>query len=497
MRLSHTLLVPLCLSMSSVAMAEDPAPAPAPAPAADAAGALDVTADLRSEYIAGHKLLVQLEARNEGAASVQFPDLSARPWLVTFQLEDSAGKRQERRTRAPAEDPGKLVTIAPRGQRNTLLEIPGSAAIDPGTYTIGVVITTPDGPLQLPSRQINIAAAKPVDAMLDAAPSSLVRDELHALWLHQATDGYDLYLHQAKASAPDAPLGNWYLTHLDKQVAPQLTAARAAQSWDRHIYWTASDRKLVFARLGGKGLRSELADVEAPWPQVELAGRGGTDGDGGLHVPIWVPAPTGARGELRVLSIGDRGTPTFQRAALLDARPTHVETVVDDAGSVHFLVVTATFADLYTVRSAPGTGAEALPIPARRIARAEPGETLLRSAFAALPQTETHAGGLATLLLASNAEGLQSRWLTLRGQVIQTLPAQVGLSGEVLGLVPRGLETPGLVLGAADGTAQYQSGAKSTTLGKLPTDWALVGDADRVVHLRTIGSPVTDKTLNP
>ncbi len=495
MRLSHALLVPLCLSMLSVAMAEDPAPAP-PADTTTTV-ALDITADLRSEYIAGHKLLVQVEARNKGAASVQFPDLSARPWLVTFQLEDSAGKRQERRTRAPADDPDKLVTIAPRGQRNTLLEIPGSAALDPGTYTLGVLITTPDGPLQLPSRQITIAVAKPVDAMLDAAPSSLVRDELHALWLHQATDGYDLYLHQAKASSPDSPLGNWYLTHLDELVAPQVTAARAAQTWDRHIYWTASERKLVFARLGGQGLRSEVAEVEAPWPRVELAGRGGTDGDGGLHVPIWVPSPKGARGELRVLSIGDRGTPTFQRAALLDARPSHVQTVVDDAGSVHFLVVTPTFADLYTVRSAPGAGAETLPIPARRIVRAEPEETLLRSAFAALPQTDSHAGGLATLLLASNAEGLQSRWLTLRGQVIQTLPAQVGLSGEVLDLVPRGLESPGLVLGAADGTAQYQTGAKSTTLGKLPTDWALVGDADHVVHLRTIGSPVTDKTLTP
>jgi len=495
MRLSHALLVPLCLSMSPVALAEDPAPAPPP----DAASAAtpNVSADLRSEYVAGHKLLVQLEARNEGTATVEFPDLSARPWLVTFRLEDSAGKRQERRTRAPAEDNGKLVKISPRGQRNTLLEIPGSGALDPGTYTVGIVITTPAGPLELPSKQVNIAAAKPVDAVLDAAPSTLVRDELHALWLHKATDGYDLYLHQAKASAPNAALGNWHLTHLDQVIAPHVTAARAAQAWDRHIYWTDGARKLTFARLGGQSLRSELAEVEAPWPRIELAGRGGTDGDGGLHIPIWVPSPKGERGELRVLSIGDRGTPTFQRAALLEARPGHVQTVVDDAGAVHFLVVTATFADLYTVRSAPSAGAEALPIPARRIVRAEPGETLLRSAFAALPQTESHAGGLATLLLSSNAEGYQSRWLSLRGQVIQTLPAQAELSGKLLDLVPRGFEAPGLVLEAADGTARYHAGAKSTALGKLPADWALVGDADQVVHLRTIGSPVTDKTLTP
>ncbi len=64
--------------------------------------------------------------------------------------------------------------------------------------------------------------------------------------------------------------------------------------------------------LGGTALDGAPASAIAPWPVVEIAGEPLMDGRGRLLVPLWVPAPKGASGELRLLAFDSRGQRTEQ-----------------------------------------------------------------------------------------------------------------------------------------------------------------------------------------
>lgn len=457
----------------------------------------ELEVDLRREYIAGQKVLVQLELRNTGSSPVAVPDLSARPWLVSFRLVSPSGQRQERRTKPPASDTGKTVQIAPRGTRLTLLEIPSGAALAAGEYQLGLAVDLGGEVLEVAEQPVRIVPASPVRGQLDAGASETVRDVAQALWQHQGTEGVQVYLHEAPASAPDTTLANWYLTSLPAAAELHLAAARPSQAWDRHLVWAESERRYAFARLGAQELRGEISAVDAPWPASRILGRPATSASGDLHVPVWIPAPKGTRGELRILSIGSRGTPAFQRAALLSAPPVSVETTVSDDGTAHFLVVTASEADLYSVSAAPAEQGASLPVPARRVLNVAEGQQLLGAAFSVLPESEGYAGGLAVLALVSTPEGPTPTWLSTRGTVIRKLAPLPPLQGELLEVFPRAYEAPGLVVRGADGTARYLQGSTSAALGTLPESWALVPDDQGRPVLRTLGSPVAARRLTP
>ncbi len=493
MRLPATSLLLLSLICSAPTLAA-PTSSTSASVTSQKTGAV-VGVDLRSEYIAGDKVLVQVSISNPGSAPITVPDLSARPWLVTFRLVTPTGSKQERRSKPPEADGGKTVTIGPRGTRNTLLEIPSGGALDPGAYELGLTIDLAGEVLEVEKRPAALVAPKPVSGQLDARSSVTQTDELHAVWVHQATSGYQVYLHQASGSQAGQTLADWYLLDLDQPHAVQLAAARPSQAWDRHLVWTTSDRGIAYARLGANGVRTEAVQVDAPWPRIELIGRPATDGTGGLHAPIWVPSPKGDRGEFRILSIGERGTPAFQRAGMMSTRPRDVDTAVSDDGTAMLMVASTSGLDIYPLSEAPKPDAPALPVASRRISKADAAKELLMARFAVLPESESFAGGLAILALFKTEAGIVPTWLNLRGSVIQELPA-TPVDGEVLALLPRGTSAPGLMVRKANGSSAYQEGAKSKSVGTLPESWSLVTDSKGAPLLRTLGAPVKDTPLN-
>ena len=170
---------------------------------------------------------------------------------------------------------------------------------------------------------------------------------------------------------------------------------------------------------------------------------------------------------------------------------------MSDDGTAHFLVLSATSLDLYSLDEAPKPAAASIPVPARRIFRVEAGHTVTSARFAVLPETETYAGGLAILVVTRTTEGLQPTWISTRGAVIKQLPLIPGLKDTVLALQPRGFEAPGIMLQGADGNARFVRGATNRAVGKLQEPWALASDDKGRALLRQLGSPVKTTLLEP
>ena len=387
--------------------------------AAAAAGLQAWVPRLRAEYLSGEAILVPFEAHNPGATELQVPDLAVRPWLVTFALQAAGGQVQRRSTTAPAVDPGGSVRLAPRGRRLALLEVPGTAGLKPGRYSLVVTAQGPTGPVELGRQELTVAAPRPVSGTLP--DPSAARSVLSTVWLHAAAQGFDLYLHEAQARSPLRPLSHAHLVHLDQRIEPSLSATRGSDANNRHIVWMDGPRRLVALQVRGRDTPDAPRALTLPWPRAELIGRPATDGIGRLHVPLWVPAPSGAGGELRVLSLGSRAEPHFRRVAALDAQPA-VQVMVTDDGAVQLLVQMLSGVDLFTI------GAEEvspdLPAAGRKIWRPVAGERALAARFAPRAAAEGVRAGLGLCVLTATETAVQPRWFSLRGA---TLPA-----GEVL-----------------------------------------------------------------
>ena len=71
---------------------------------ATSAAGVEFSADLRSSYLVGHKMVVTVRATNPGDGTLDFPKLDDRPHLVRFELVSASGKKQTRFTTPPDVD---------------------------------------------------------------------------------------------------------------------------------------------------------------------------------------------------------------------------------------------------------------------------------------------------------------------------------------------------------------------------------------------------------
>lgn len=465
---------------AGVVGASPAAPAPEAATGVSATTpAVTVSADLRDEYLAGEDVLVQVTLSNAGAGPVTVPDLTARPWRVKFRLTMPSGAAQNRFSTPPAEEPTTSWTIPARGQKRVLLEVPSGSALQAGSYTLGLQIDLGDEKLTVPARAIRLAPARPVDGDLSPAPLPTERGGFDVLWLHQAASGYDLY--RAVGDRPGQGLRDDFLVHLDARITPSLTVARSGER-DRYVVWQTSPKALAYVRVEGGRVEDARRTLEFPWPRFEMIGKGATDPKDNLHIPIWVPAPQGASGELRLVSVDERGQLQLRRMSRLDTRPSQVATVVDVAGGVHVLVGRGELLDIYTLR--PDYPAD-VPIPGERLWKPEPGQQLLQASFGGAPATESQAGGLGVLVLYMQAGAVQAQWLSLQGKPMARLAGTPPAAGATLvATLPRGTEAPGLLFKLADGTWSYVEGAAKLSLKALPAaPWSLVRDPDGKPYL--------------
>jgi len=455
----------------------------------------EIGADLRGEYLAGQPIPVRFTAHNDGDDTRAFADLTARPWLVTFRLEGGGAPPRELSAPAPDSDPGRRWTLGPRAQRQALLAIPDSEGLPPGDYTLTVTLDDDAGAVTLPAHSFSLARPRPVAGALTYDPLGLDHVGYQTVWLHRAGGGFDLYVHHADGASPDQTRGSYFLLRLDAAIDPVLSLSRPQESWDRSIYWLEGEA-LHYVRLQGQGARGEPGRFGVSYPNAELLGRGATDPKGDLHVPLWVPAPSGGAGQVQVASIRESGRSRLRPVCRLERRPALVEAAVDGAGDLRLLVGGDLGLDLYQVARDSD-----LPADGRRLMEGTP--ALAR--FDYLPRTPTAPGGLSVLALfdsASPAGGptLETTWYNLGGGALKTFPAATLPAGyRPEDVLARGYDPPVILL-KQSGVARYLTllpgGAPSAL--ELPAGARLARDTAGGVWLRVLsdqGGPVAARKL--
>ena len=487
------------LFLCSAAYAQDPAPQgstqASPQDSVPAQG-LEIRTDLHGEYLLGETMLVRIEVVNaQSSETLRFPDLSASPWLVRFRITDQEGKTQTRYNVAP-EDEGeaRIWEIPPRSRREVVLEIPSSSTFKAGQHTLQIEIKNGENTQTLPEHAFRLAAAKPVGGQVGYDALAVSRGGHQVVWAHDAEKGVDLYLHHASGEAPSRTLGNYHLLSLEGAVEPVLALSSPQQVWDRHVYWMSSDSSLQFARLRGQAFRSTPRSLNFPYPNVELVGRGSTDGEGGLHVPFWVEAPNKKGGELRVASIDSRGRPRFRSVLRSATRPEWVRTGVDSTGGLRILLGSQGELDLYTLD--PSTD---LPAAGTRVLPSTAG--VRHSEIGFLPETDSSPGGMALGIVTRGAPGEagvahEVRWVSMRGTALHTVGGFSLTEGQSLHSIVILADEFWAVVAEANGTHTLVN--RSGVQGPVPAGQmgALVPHGDGGVVLRRLknGGPVSNYT---
>jgi hypothetical protein len=473
------------------APASDPAAAAEPLVAsATTSGGLELSADLRSSYLSGQDLLITLRVDNREDEPLEFPRLDERPHLVSFVLRSSAGRKETRSTPAPDEDEDLRWVLPPRGTRQVSLQLPSGATLRPGPYQLSLRVQAEDETLTLGPVEVTLDPPAPSAADLGAGGEGVALLGWQSPWVHAGKAGHQLYLHTMDNRAPGARGYHWYLTELDQAVQPWLSSSRATESASRYLYWI-DGRSLVFARLEGHSLRHQPRLVTLPYPRWELLGRGGSDPSGGLHVPVWIPAPSGEAGEVRVVSVDPRGQPRFRKVVGMDTVPSSASWI-DGAGQLRLLLLHEGKLDLYTVgtgedATAPVTGRRLIPRPLRegevQIAAPErrggsgtgalvsdhiagfvmrhlsplDPPPVLGVRFGVLPERGDHAGGTAVFAWLGDHQREGARvvgvWMALDGRVVASVPGMMLPDGhELVQVLPRGHDA--MVLVTRDGRGE-------------------------------------------
>jgi len=309
---------------------------------------------------------------------------------------------------------------------------------------------------------------------------------MQTLWVHRAVKGFDVYLHQASEEEPGRVRANHHLLHTGAKVDPILALSPPQVRPERVVYWQSSQRTISYARLDGKVLEGAVESFQSPHPDMDLVGRGATDSGGGLHVPIWIPAPSGAAGELRVVSLETRKEIRFRAVARLDSRPNWVETTLDAAGQLRILVAHGMDVDLYVVPpelQAPAVGTR---LNAKRDGRVELGR------FGVLPESETHPGGRAVLVVTQTEMGGVATWYGFDRSVLQVQPVvQVPKGAVLLDVLPTGYDPAALLLRSEAGLWVQRGTRRSAPLG-LKGGVRLAADADGNTWTRVLvrGGPI-------
>lgn len=470
-----------------------------PAAEAKAASGVEIVTDLRAEYLVGFPLLVTITVRNPTDAALSFPDLGARPHLVRFELDGPKGK-SERFTTPPETDPGTTWSIPARSERRVILEVPSSAGFPAGAWSLGVRIEDPAGALAIPARPITLAPARPIGGTPVWEPTIAATSGLALPWVHQATSGFDLYLMQYQPKQPTRVQAQYHLTHLDAAVEPVLSRSRPNDAQSRFVYWMSGSQALTLARVEGQSLRVAPKTVGVPYPNASLLGRGITDAHGGLVVPLWIPAPSGAGGDVKAMQVDDRGRVTMRTVGRYTAKPTQVATAIDASSTLVLAIGDAQGVILYRVDPA---AAPEIPAKGARVWKAEGGWAVRSVAFDTLPPTASQPGGLALLTALSRpsdtTEEGRTLWSDLAGKVFLDTPGGAWtLPGTVRALLPGGYGSWYALSQDAAGAWWYA--AQGATPAKVSATAAstLWSTTDSIVlRSLTAGQVATDQTLGP
>jgi len=443
----------------------------------------EATVRMAPVQITGAPLVADLEVENTTDAPVDFPDLATRPDLIRFELRYE-GKRERRYNTPDPAAAGAVWTLQPGDQRELRLEIPASAGIPAGPIRIHTSLHHTQTPTLLPALSLSRQRASPAAGDLRGASADAGTRHQDVVWVHQDGDEAHLVLHHP---TPDHQHLELVLSPIEATAQPWLSRSRIDTLGERSVVWQTGPQRLHVLRLRAQRVRGTPRAYDLPWPTMEIAGSPVTDREGRLHVPVWIPAPAGSGGELRLASFTEAGAPSFQRMSRRAERPTQVLTTIDASGSPMFLVLWQSGVDLYAQR-----GAAHLPLTGRPLWRPTDDSRALRLALGDLPARASSPGALAVLLATRSEVGIATQWLSVQGAVLDAPQAHIDL-GTVIQVLPTPRAEAALIFEDGDETTLLIGDQKT----RLTSGGRLVVGQDGALQWRTLthNGPVNDRPV--
>ena len=393
----------------------------------------DISASMQPVQFKGSPLVVDFEIHNSSASALVMPDLSARPDLVRFELRQR--RVRERRYNTPDEGTASATWQMPAGaQRELRLEVPGSAGLPVGPLTVDIEVRT-SAPQTLQTQRVEVVHPAPVSGDLSGLTAAPGTQHPDVIWVHAHNDSHILVLqhHRGERRYQLA------LSDLSQTIQPWLSRSRRDALGERSVVWLTGANRLHVLRMRGQRTRGKPSSINLPWPAAQIISHPSTDRDGTLRVPMWIPAPSGDQGELRLATVSGKQPAQFPKILSLSARPEQVLNTVDATGRAVVYVMQADRVDTFTPPAQTG-----LPWTRRTLWQATSGRVASRIALGDFPATEGFPGGTALLLATNWSEGTATHWRTLQGELLQG-HALVPHQGRLQQLVPRGEDWPALL----------------------------------------------------
>jgi hypothetical protein len=345
---------------------------------------VEVGTDLHAEYLEKLPISLRIKVGNPGNTDIDVPDLSKQPWLVEFNLVLPDGTRQKRKT-----SPGKSSatwSIKPGGQKDVWIEIPSSASLPAGSYSMELAIPALDYKL---GHRFQVAEP----SIGSIVPFRSLVGELSVIWIHNGEGGYDLYQYRQGQHR--------FLLRTDKKPPdPQWSQGNAVAA----LIWR--DNALLQTCLIDEEVSCKK--IAMPWPGAETLDSISIDEEGTLHIPIWTPNPGGRTGSLWLMSIDRKKRTNFRKLHNNGERPEYLEVAYQQSGVPIYLLLDNKGVETYQFN---GTGKPSLPLVGRRILLGNPESPILHTTFSIHPEH-----GLSIFMVRQLSSGIVGQWFSLESK---------------------------------------------------------------------------------
>ena len=229
--------------------------------------------------VVGNSIQVKIVVSNAGTETVEFPDLSNRPWRVRFNTTDPKGQRRQLFATPPAEDNGPLWSIAPGERREALFDVPTSGSWGPGRATVAVEVNE----AAIGSQVFEIFDFNPNHIDEGAGPIDQVTGPMATLYAVHQKKSTEIWIR--RAGRVD------FLAEVSGHIQPELSIARADRHIGRWITWADAQGGLWGLQAELREAREEPIRIRLPWPTARSCGRAGTDAKARLVMPVCITGP--------------------------------------------------------------------------------------------------------------------------------------------------------------------------------------------------------------
>ena len=302
---------------------------------------VQVTHTITEHTIKGQPIYVDLLLLNPDTKPVEIQDILNDRWQITFTLTHD-GQKHTLRSQRPSEVQPKSRTLQSREVLELHLELPNSKALKPGTYSLGI-----DFPLDN-ERKIEtgfvVHKQTPQWADFDLFNYEVFLDESDLLWTQPHKDNHLLF---------EGTINPRWIQSIPVATAQNTIHIGATH----HTYWKDRSRITVLKRSGDRTQTPQ--ELSIPWKEFDIVGRGVTDLEGQVFIPIWVPNPNGT-GTLYSVQPQSNNTITFRKIRT-GKRPQSIDIALTQASTPLFLLQYTSALELYSLTTVGEERIDKLP----------------------------------------------------------------------------------------------------------------------------------------